>query len=260
MGGEGGRFARAEWGGPGKGDGTRSRTKDWRQPRKWNRQAAAAPGQTFVFCASLADVFDNAVPPEWRRDLFDLIRETPNLTWLLLTKRPGNIEKMTAEAGGWPPNAAAGVTCEDRKRTEQNLRLLLNRAWPEQPAFFFASFEPLLEGVADIAALYVGRPFLHHETGVNWLGWVITGGETDQGAHPARPANPDWYRDLRDLCADEEVPFHFKQWGEWVGARDLPTLPHRPLFVTWGQEASYRAGKERDPCTLDGVKHDARPL
>jgi protein gp37 len=56
------------------------------QPRWFGKDY---PAPRFVFCASLADVFDNAVPVEWRRDLFDLIRKTPHLTWLLLTKRPG---------------------------------------------------------------------------------------------------------------------------------------------------------------------------
>jgi hypothetical protein len=56
--------AGSTWGEPGKGVGTRSRTapSNWSKVRKWNKKAAEAPGKTFVFCASLADVFDNAVP------------------------------------------------------------------------------------------------------------------------------------------------------------------------------------------------------
>ncbi|SOD00191.1 Phage protein Gp37/Gp68, partial [Rhizobium sp. AN5] len=84
------RMHRAEWGGPGKGNGTRARTSaaNWRKPLAWNATAAKEGTRPFVFCASLADVFDNAIPEEWRRDLFDLIRATPHLVWLLLTKRP----------------------------------------------------------------------------------------------------------------------------------------------------------------------------
>ena len=98
------RFGRVTWGGPGKGVGTRVRTSpaNWRKPLAWNRASAASGTRPFVFCASLADVFDNQWQKEWRRDLFDLIGATPNLIWLLLTKRPQNIIKMCAESGGHP--------------------------------------------------------------------------------------------------------------------------------------------------------------
>jgi protein gp37 len=66
-----------------------------------------------VFCASLADVFDNRVPKEWRLDLWHLITQTPELDWLLLTKRPENIAKMIPwRAGGEPwSNVWLGTTC-----------------------------------------------------------------------------------------------------------------------------------------------------
>lgn len=250
MGGEGGRFNRAQWGGPGKGEGTRDRTKDWRKPRKWNRLAAAAPGKTFVFCASLADVFDNAAPWQWRQDLFRLIHETPNLTWLLLTKRPSMIVKRFEEAyvaEGWPRNAALGTSIEDRKRLELNGRALAKAAAALQPAFTFWSCEPLLEDLGDLSGVLPD--------------WLITGGETDQGAHLARPADPDWYRSLRDQCAAAGVPFHFKQWGEWqphpAQAEKADLIPPTYHHFPGGRVA--RLGADKDPCTLDGVTHDARP-
>lgn len=76
--------------------GQRQRTSahNWKQPLAWNAAADAFEAEhgrrRRVFCASLADVFDNAVPPVWRSDLFKLIVETPRLDWLLLTKRIGN--------------------------------------------------------------------------------------------------------------------------------------------------------------------------
>ena len=74
----------------------RKRTSEanWRKPLQWARDAANRGKSARVFCASLADVFDNQVAPAWRVDLFELIRETPQLDWLLLTKRPENIRKM----------------------------------------------------------------------------------------------------------------------------------------------------------------------
>src|ERR1039458_2213458 len=89
------RFGKDLW-----GNKPRQRTsaQNWNQPRKWNRQAEKMGVRYRVFCASMADVFDNQVPTEWRDDLWQLIRETPHLDWLLLTKRPQNISKMLPPA------------------------------------------------------------------------------------------------------------------------------------------------------------------
>jgi protein gp37 len=145
------RMGRVEWGGPGKGVGTRARTSasTWRQPIKWQKDYLARlsawdhgiralfdgderraifegwskPARPFVFCASLADIFDNQVEPTWRRDAFSVMRETPHLVYLLLTKRPGNIVNLAEEAGGLPPNAALGTTVEDPERAINLFRL-----------------------------------------------------------------------------------------------------------------------------------------
>lgn len=324
MGGEGGRFSRAEWGGPEKGVGTRTRTKDWSKPRKWNREQGKLvadfetqydgyavvnpPRPRFVFCASLADVFDNAVPTEWRRDLFDLIHDTPHLTWLLLTKRPGNILKLFdlayrpdgavqsagERAGNWPSNAAIGCTVVTQDEADRDVPKLLAAKAALNPAFAFLSMEPLL-GPVDLTALRPDRDdnMTWDALTDNWSGfrepwfgggldWVIAGGETDQGAHKARPAHPDWFRSLRDQCAISGVPFHFKQWGEWTpGENAGPTTSAQDgaYIDDYTGEASvtrfslraleglhiddepdvWRVGKARAGRLLDGVTHDARP-
>jgi protein gp37 len=183
--GEVGRYKRVLWGAPGKGEGTRIRTvaSNWARVKKWDRQAAAKveawrtnpfareetpKPTTFVFCASLADVFDTAVPPEWRRDLFELIRATQHLTWLLLTKRPQNIIKMWEEvkffvtktegdgwSTPWPRNAAIGTSIEDRKRL-LNASHLARAAEALNPAFTFWSCEPLLEDLGDVSGMLPG--------------------------------------------------------------------------------------------------------
>lgn len=267
----GGRYSRAEWGGPGKGVGTRARTapSNWAKVRKWNKLASDEPGKTFVFCASLADVFDNAVPPEWRRDLFDLIRDTPNLTWLLLTKRPQNIVKLFCQtlheldgsfvddgavpvSDYWPRNAAIGCTVVTQEEVDRDVPKLLMAKSDLRPAFAFLSMEPLLGRVnLRAVACDLGKPARYGRLdalGDEGIDWVIAGGETDQGAHKARAAHPDWFRSLRDQCGAAGVPFHFKQWGEWQPLSDDP-----------GDTAMTRRGKYADQCTLDGVKHDARP-
>lgn len=229
----------------------------WRGPEKWNRDAAVDPaaiGQDWernsrprVFCASLADWLDDEVPIEWLADLLDLIRRTPHLDWLLLTKRPENWrERLLAVAsletgpdvsecglmvGRWmqgtpPANIWIGTSVEDQQRADERIPHLLRI--PARVRFL--SMEPLL-GPVDL------YNHLYHESGGEYwpdgtlpadavhyayrdgeplyrrgIHWVIVGGESGPGA---RPMHPDWARSLRDQCQEAGVPFFFKQWGEW---------------------------------------------
>lgn len=171
------------------------------------------PARRRVFCASLADVFDNEVDPVWRLELFDLIRNTPNLDWLILTKRVGNVRGMVLDcaqsmmartelwawldlwANGRPPvNVWLGATVVDQNEADRDLPKLLN----VPAAVRFLSIEPLLGA---IEALPVGL-----------VDWVIVGGESGP---QARPMHVDWVTSIRDKCKRFEVPFLFKQWGEW---------------------------------------------
>jgi len=178
------------------GNYPRRRTSEdyWRQPLKWNRQAERTGVRRKVFCASLADVFDNQAPAQWRSDLWALIELTPRLDWLLLTKRPQNIAKMLPSTWGtgWP-NVWLGTTGEN---PEECRRIDHLRRVPAVVRFL--SCEPLLAEI---------RPDL---TGISW---VICGGESGPNA---RPMHPDWARSLRDQCQAAGVPFFFKQWGEWA--------------------------------------------
>jgi protein gp37 len=279
------RYGRVEWGAPGKGNGTRVRTSaaNWKLPIKWNKEAGVAGTRPRVFCASLADVFDNQVPPEWREDLFELIAATPNLVWLLLTKRPQNIVKMVCESGAiagngtryLPRNAALGTTCEDQERADRNLTELLRAAVETGPLFTFGSFEPLL-GPVDISLFLRTVPA---------LGWVIAGGETDQGKHKARPSHPYWFRSLLNQCTQTGTPFHLKQRGEytWIDDADyyddrIPELPDNWRERTddkylciradgskadgYGGDSAeflYRVGKKSAGRRLDGREHNGFP-
>lgn len=255
--------------------GQRRRTSgpNWAKLIKWDREAKAAGERHRVFCASLADVFDNQVPERWRHDLWHYIALTPNLDWLLLTKRPQNIEKMLPDAGtgvkpwgqGWP-NVWLGTTVENQGEADRRIPHLL--AVPA--AVRFLSCEPLL-GPVD---LYNGDPdprlgghkathtFLGEwwEPGDNLRGparrgvdWVICGGESGP---KARPMHPDWARSLRDQCQAAGVPFFFKQWGEWLpidleGQRGHPIddNSHCRITVTGHKDAGgwpmSRVGKAR---------------
>lgn len=254
----------------------RTSAANWKQPLRWERLDRAMfhawnsfkannPGLTDeelidrgfykprrrrVFCASLADVFDNEVNPTWRRDLFELILLTPHLDWLLLTKRIGNVIPMLKEhlhlaryetewrlfkewKDGKPPaNVWLGATICNQVEADRDISKLL-----ETPAAVrFVSMEPLL-GPVNLRHIrrvdhrdWRGDPenpdvwtyiddaltgFHAHKCGGSYgakLDWVIVGGES---GHGARPMHPDWARSLRDQCASAGVPFLFKQWGQW---------------------------------------------
>lgn len=252
----------------------RSRTSiaNWKQPVKWNRQAGVMqkaweigvqmhdgdesaciaagfikPKRPKVFCASLADVFDNAVDPQWRDDLWKLIRYTPNLDWLLLTKRIGNAPEMLPSGliDHWP-HVWIGATIVNQEEADRDIPKLL--AVPAHKRFL--SMEPLL-GPVDLTN--VAPPTTEGQT---WHGidsitpvnrelrgcidWVIVGGESGPNA---RPTHPKWARSLRDQCQAAGVPFLFKQWGEWVPRSDC-----YHLFEDGKSCADYDPGAKKWPC------------
>lgn len=178
-----------------KAERRRTSLHNWVQPLKWDRAAAKTGTRPRVFCASMADIGDNAVPQQWRDDLANLIRMTPNLDWLLLTKRPQNLVKF------YPADVLKqcwiGTTVENQTEAERRIPALLN-----VPARLrFLSCEPLLEKIK----------IENYGTGAS-ISWVICGGESGPNA---RPMHPDWARSLRDQCVAADIPFFFKQWGQW---------------------------------------------
>lgn len=171
------------------------------------------PARMRVFCASLADVFDNEVPAEWRAELFALIANTPNLDWLLLTKRIGNVARMIEAPGmqkcGLPPNVWLGATICNQAEADRDIPKLL--ATPA--AVRFLSVEPML-GPISFEGMFAHPNRVNDGTNaLEELDWVICGGESGP---KARPMHPHWARDLRDQCGCIGVPFLFKQWGEWL--------------------------------------------
>lgn len=267
----------------------RTSEANWRKPLAWSRNHAqffAEHGRRQrVFCASLADVFDNQVSTAWRVDLLDIIRATPNLDWLLLTKRVGNVRGMIAESlsvaqnygtrgtlanwiGCWldgepPANVWLGATVVNQEEANRDIPKLL--AVPARVRFL--SMEPLL-GPVDLTQI------MRSSQDSDWaycdnalsgfratkcggsdgpaLDWVIVGGESGPGA---RPMYPDWVRSLRDQCENADVPFLFKQWGE-----------HAPNWLNddmgqkiEGSEWVERIGKKAAGRLLDGRTWDQFP-
>ncbi len=215
------RYGWAKWG----ADTPRHRTSadNWKKPKAWNRKAAADGVRRRVFCLSLGDVMDPTVPIEWRMELMQLIRDTPHLDWLLLTKLPKLMAEFF-ERHPIPPNVWAGATVGTQKMADLRIPWLLR-----VPAKVrFLSMEPLLERI-DLTAIRTRsgsevetRNALtgswqvndgdHHRSGKlqHKVDWVIAGGESGP---KRRDLNLEDARGVRDQCAGAMVAFHFKQVG-----------------------------------------------
>lgn len=314
------RTGKAQWG----DGGTRMLTgpSNWAKPLKWNHDAEQAGVRARVFCASMADVFEDwrgdiathsggrlsinpdgeqyitaldqrmpsgsraATLDDIRRDLFRLIDATPHLNWLLLTKRPENILRMTPavrissqqqaddrnERGEmYRRNVWLGTSISDQATADKMVPELLKCG--DLSPVLFLSGEPLL-GPIDLVNLpdYCEEPGWHFDALRFWrwlsarpsdkrkadwraarpaIDWVIVGGES---GHHAGPMHPQWARDLRDQCQAAGVPFFFKQWGEWLpfnSAQEIPDAPDRTpvcCVKTDGRSFSPYSYAEHAPC------------
>lgn len=324
----------------------------WKKPLKWNKQAnlmvecdecrhryilpegmeesfcskcgnpTAHTVRPRVFCASLADVFEDwdghirdhkgdllyrvssgfstekfrdtgerrhvLSMDDVRRRLFELIDATPNLDWLLLTKRPENILKM------WPnrtlcdapgglgliqtrsrPNVWLGTTVENQEQADKRIPELLKCR--ELSPVLFLSCEPLLGPVDLRPALWLeDQYFKLRKTFPTSINWVIVGGESGK---EARPMHHVWAESLRDQCQAASVPFFFKQWGEWIpgtnfgrdegnyNETDIGVFPESKYEThLWDEDdrqheelVSVKVGKKRAGRLLDGQEHSQFP-
>jgi len=230
----------------------RTSAANWKQPLAWEKQAIKTGVRPRVFCGSLCDWLDAEVPIEWLADLLDLIRQTPHLDWLLLTKRLELWEERIGGATGYwgyegqighcgatdawafgfdwlhfrfPANVWIGATVENQEMADKRIPELLKIPARDR----FLSCEPLL-GPIDLD--FFMKPLAHipgNEFGwAKCIDWVICGGESGP---KARPMHPDWPRALRDQCKADGVPFFFKQWGEWLPAKAvLSDEPYQNYF------------------------------
>lgn len=215
--------------------------RHWAEPLAWNRDAERNGERRRVFCASMADVFERRADlKEARSRLWRLIGQTPNLDWLLLTKRPHNISTMAPWGHNqWPDNIWLGTTVENQHWAEERIPEL-----GKHPARVrFLSCEPLL-GELDLTPYFAK----------GLIDWVIAGGES--GAR-SRPMSPRWVRKLRDDCVRHQVAFHFKQWGHWAPAELLTTDQKNTLIFEEHRMAA--AGKKQAGRSLDGEIWDQLP-
>ncbi len=177
-----------------------------------------------VFVNSMSDLFGDFVPDAYLAKVFKVMRETPQHTYQILTKRAERLSAWT-RTQRWladAPNIWLGVSVEDVKYGVPRIAHLRRAT----AACRFLSVEPLLE---DLGTLDLGN-----------LHWVIAGGESGPGA---RPMELSWVRGVRDQCVKQGVSFFFKQWGGVFKHRTGRELDGR----TWDEfpEASTLQRKAR---------------
>lgn len=237
--------------------------KHWREPLKWNREAAAAGVRRTVFLNSMADIFDNHEGViEARSHVWELIRITPALTWLVLTKRIGNARFMLPKDwGGGYPNVWLGISVVNQPEAERDVPKLLK----VPAAVHFLSVEPMLAAV-DLSPFHKGAcltcggageyiasgpttTFPEDDDGMErcqdcggdgrdedntGVEWVICGGES--GPH-ARHMEMDWALSLHLECAAQGIPFFMKQLSEadTKGFKDFANVPEPLRVREWPQ-------------------------
>lgn len=219
----------------------------WRRPRR-------------VFVNSLADLFHEEVPDDLIAHAFAIMAGTPRHTYQILTKRPARMRSLLSSPNfqrktepwrvfgddvvpepGWPlPNVWLGVSVETQQWAD--IRIPILHGTPA--AVRWLSCEPLLGEVSLYRHLYPAAcsggcgcrwpdDADRHECGCGGpcgdgmpgadpgIHWVVAGGESGPGA---RPMHPDWARTLQYQCQDADVPFFFKQWGNWRPGYDPASI------------------------------------
>lgn len=213
--------------------------RHWAEPIQWNKESQKTGERSRVFCASMADIFEDREDLDIHRErLWKLIEATPALDWLLLTKRPDRARICTPWGNNWPQNIWLGTTTENQEWADKRLPALA-----EIPATVrFISAEPLL-----------GPLSLRGWTDA--IDWVITGGESGPRA---RPSSPSWFLSLLNECMTADIPFHFKQWGDWGPGQGVNLAKARSAAVEDGT-TMLRVGKKAAGRLLDGTTWDGLP-
>ena len=234
------------------------RTKTWDDPSRWQKRVEKNREAWRVFTCSLSDFF-HAKADEWRPEVWEIIRYTPNLVYMILTKREARIESHLPK--GWPhdfEHVWLGVSVGTRRRLPAMETL---RRIPIHPgAVRFISSEPLLEDISK-------------EINLDGYGYVITGGESGSGPEyvwdPSRDWRYDfdlpgrrimkteWARSLCDVTKAAGLPFLFKQataarsgGGSNLLGRIWHEFPPPPKGLTWAPRAEVELQHQWTPVQI----------
>lgn len=210
----------------------RTSVSNWAKPIAWNKKAAGNGKSWRVFCASLADVFDNEAPDEWRADLWRLIEATPHLSWLLVTKRIGNVERMVPSLDWlrFHGNVRVLITVVNQEEADRDIPKLL-----ALPCKNGVSYEPALGPIE--WNTWPSRQWLRvvGADGCATRGkveWIIVGGESGT---KARPFDLAWARSTAEQCKAANIPVFVKQIGSSPLVEDATCSLERAI-----REGGYR--------------------
>jgi protein gp37 len=167
----------------GPGFGVRIHEASLNEPYTWRTPRT-------VFVNSMSDLFHARVPLSFVRDVFEVIADTPQHTYQVLTKRAARLRKISGKLS-WPDNLWMGVSVENAEALSR-----VDDLRDVNAAVRFLSCEPLLGSLDGID--------------LRGIGWVIAGGESGPNYRPMRL---EWARSIRDSSQAAGVPFFFKQWG-----------------------------------------------
>lgn len=186
-----------------------------------------------IFCSSNSDIFDNAADPQRRAKAFKAMEQATKCRIQMLTKRVGNVFQMippgwaSRNLSGWPSHIGLMITVVNQTEADRDIPKLLDLKAKLGIPWVGLSMEPLL-GPVDLTKVGMSRwpasTYTANTLAGYWddgqdvgtmpkLDWVIVGGESGRAA---RPMHPDWPAALRNQCSEADVPFFFKQWGEWA--------------------------------------------
>lgn len=228
------------------------------KPLKWKKPRVI--GVQFM-----SDLFHPSVPFEFIFEIYHaMMCKAPQHTYTVLTKRPERAKEFFDWwLNSFPPNKPRGVipfseykniwlgvSVEDQQTADERIPLLLQIP----AAIRFISAEPLIDKISFRWAkwLPISRTkTTDHLDGLRMLDWIIAGGESGRNA---RPCHPDWIRSLRDQCKEADVPFFFKQWGEYIHADQAFTK-----LVGYSGSGFVKVGKKRAGRLLDGIEHSEFP-
>lgn len=223
---------------------------------------------TTYFVCSMSDLFHESVSFETVDRVIDVIKQCPQHTFQILTKRAERMARFFKFAyfreigSSLPENIWLGVTVENQKAADERIPHLLSI----DASVLFLSCEPLLEKVVIPTVFLEPLKFdgkeCSYPDGCGLIDLVIVGGES---GHNARPMHPDWARSIRDQCNAAGVPYFFKQWGEWISECQIDE--NTRLKFQFEKKSDnidngrliFKVGKKKAGRLLDGVLHDAMP-
>jgi len=189
------------------------------KPTKWKKPR-------LIFVCSMGDLFHKSVSFNHVDRIMEIIKSTPQHTYIVLTKRPDIMFRYFASHANPPSNIFFGVSAENQKRLEERIPYLFYL----KAAVKFVSIEPMIDEV-DLDVIVIDskvevgdKTYYTKKKAIDLVDWVIVGGES---GHKARPLLSRWVIKVKELCEKTKTPFFFKQGSQanWNNYKNIDSFP-----------------------------------